>query len=169
MKTAAELINQTSGDVEYYTPLPILEAARDMVGQFELDPFSNAEANKRVQAMRFFTKEDDGLKQSWECQSFWMNHPFSKTLNPLCVLKVVAEHEIGRAGEGFCLTYACTSERWFQPLLDRPQCFLSPRTNYHLPDGTLKKGVTKGSVVTYFGSRVSFFKGCFRHLGKVKV
>jgi hypothetical protein len=67
------------------------------------------------------------------------------------------------------ITYACTSEKWFQPLLQKPQCFLSPRTNYYLPDGSVKKGVTKGSVVTNFGADVSRFREAFASLGVVKI
>ena len=62
---AAQLINQDSGDVEWYTPPEILDVARAVLGGFDLDPFSCAVANERVQAARFFTKEDDALKQEW--------------------------------------------------------------------------------------------------------
>jgi hypothetical protein len=79
------------------------------------------------------------------------------------------EFKMGRTSEACAITYACTSEEWFQPLLNRPQCFLSPRTNYLLPDGSVLKGVTKGSVVTYYGPHIQRFAECFAHLGTVKV
>jgi len=50
-----------------------------------------------------------------------------------------------------------------------PQCFLQPRTNYYLPDGSLKKGVTKGSVVTYMGPNLKRFREVFTKHGVVKV
>lgn len=167
---AAQQINQTSGAVEYYTPPHILAAARKALGveQFDLDPFSSSEANKRVLARNFFTAETDGFKQRW-FGSVWMNHPFSAELNPRAIQKLEDEYTFGDVLEACCITYACTSERWFQPLLHRPQCFLHPRTNYYLPDGTVKKGVTKGSVVTYYGDDTLRFRDAFRGLGAVKI
>ena len=161
-------INATSGAVEYYTPLEIIESARSVLGRIDLDPFSSEAANLRVKADRFYTIKEDGLKQEWVGR-FWMNHPFGKGMNRPCIEKVELEHRMGRAVEGMCITYAATSEKWFRPLLNRPQCYLTPRTNYFLPDGTLKTGVTKGSVVTYFGRNVSKFAHEFSSHGIVKV
>lgn len=63
--TAAQLINQTSGDVEYYTPAFIVEAAREVLGgRIELDPASCDFANQTVKARRIFT--DPGLEQVGE-------------------------------------------------------------------------------------------------------
>jgi len=57
------------------------------------------------------------------------------------------------------------------PLLAFPQCFIHGRTNYYLADGTLKKGVTKGSVVTYVGpaEKWDMFKEVFSSIGTVKI
>ena len=168
MMTAHQQINQTSGDVEYYTPPAIIAAAYLVLGTIDLDPASSATANERVKAVRIFTKADDGLQQEWHGK-VWMNHPFGKKVNAKWIKKLEEEYRSGRVQEALCLTYACTSEKWFQPLLQRPQCFLCPRTNYYLPDGSLKMGVTKGSVVTYFGTNVEGFSKAFASLGVVKV
>lgn len=61
----AQLINQTSGDVEYYTPPFIIEAARRVMGGIDLDPASSEIANRTVKATRYFTEADDGLQQEW--------------------------------------------------------------------------------------------------------
>lgn len=168
-RAAHRLINQDSGDVEFYTPIKIIDAARRVMGQIELDPFSSAAANAHVKAARYFTPADDGLAQQWITPAFWMNHPFGRIMTPLCIAKVEAEHTSGRAVQGLCVTFAATSERWFQPLLRRPQCYLSPRLNYYLPDGSIKRGVTKGSVITYFGSDVAAFAREFGAFGVIKV
>jgi len=165
---AHQLINQTSGIVEYYTPPHIIAAARRVLGVIDLDPASSTKANERVRAYQIFTEADDGLTKEWHGR-VWMNHPFGLVQNPLWVQKLEREYLSGRTIEACCIAYACTSEKWFQPLLRRPQCFLSPRTNYLLPDGTVKKGVSKGSVVTYYGSDVEKFAREFGSLGVVKV
>ena len=164
----AQRINQTSGDVEYYTPPAILHAARRTMGKIDLDPFSSRAANLRVGAAKIFTAEDDGFSRHWH-GSIWMNHPFGRAYNRRAIEKLEKEFLAGRVIDACCITYACTSEAWFQPLLRRPQCFLCPRTNYFLPDGSLKRGVTKGSVVTYYGFESERFAVEFASLGVVKM
>ena len=168
--SAAQLINQTSGDVEIYTPGNIIEAARRTLGgTISLDPASSEEANRRVQALRWYGREADGLSQPWEAQTLWMNHPFSKAGNKLWIDKLVMSFGRGHVREACCITFASTSEKWFQPLMAFPQCFLSPRTNYLRPDGSVYRGVTKGSVVTYLGHSVGTFREAFAGMGTVKV
>jgi ParB family chromosome partitioning protein len=164
---ASQLINQDSGNTEYYTPTSIIEMARLCMGSIDLDPASSAAANERVRATRYFSVEDNGLEQEWH-GNIWLNHPFSRQNNKLWVSKLVAEYQSNHVLQACCITFAATSERWFRPLLERPQCFISGRTNYYLPDGSIKKGVTKGSVVTYFGPNIAQFYESFRHLGIIK-
>lgn len=163
---AAQLINQTSGEVEYYTPMGIVEAVRRVMGSIGLDPASSDKANERIQAECYFAEADNGLAQEWG-GNVWMNHPFGRMNNPLWINKLIAEYRSGNVYQACCITYANTSEGWFQPLYNYPMCFLSPRTNYYLPDGTLKRGVSKGSVVTYMGPNNLSFAWEFRHLGRV--
>lgn len=168
-----QLINQTSGDVEYYTPQPIIEAARKTLGYIQLDPASSRAANERVKAVLFFTDQTDGLARYWGTPSspstVWLNHPFSRKTNARWVNHLIEEYTSRRVSAACCITFAATSEAWFQPLLHFPQCFLCPRVNYVLPDGSVKKGVTKGSVVTYLGPDWPAFCAAFSGFGVIKV
>lgn len=168
MSNSAQLINQTSGKTEYYTPPAIIKAARLCMGGISLDPASSDIANNRVRADVFYDEKDDGLSLSWN-GNIWLNHPFSRKGNPMWISKLLNEVLLGNAAQACCITYACTSEAWFRPLLTKPQCFLIPRTNYLLPDGTVYRGVTKGSVVTYFGRDNKTFADAFSALGVVKI
>lgn len=166
MPNAATLINQTSGKVEYYTPAEIVEAARRVMGSIDLDPASSPAANARVRATRIFTAADDGLSRPWGGK-VWMNHPFGRKTNRPWIDKLVGEYRSGRVSQACCITFASTSEAWFQPLLDFPICFLSPRVNYLLPNGETLEGVTKGSCVAYLGDQLDRFVAVFRPLGRV--
>lgn len=168
-KADHQRINATSGCVDYYTPKPIIDAARKTMGSIDLDPASSLAANNVVRATRYFTKDDDGLTKRWDATAVYMNHPFGRGLNGLWINKLLSEFKDEHFSQACCITYACTSESWFQPLLDYPQCFLCPRTSYILPDGTPLKGNTKGSVVTYLGPMVGRFSEAFGLLGKIKV
>jgi hypothetical protein len=169
MKDNAQLINQDSGNTEYYTPMDIVDMAREVMGGIDLDPFSSEQANERVKAKKYYTIEDDGLlNRIWEGR-LWINHPFGRKMNKQVIEKLVRQYEMGYISQACCITFAATSEKWFRPLLQYPQCFIHGRTNYYLPDGTIKKGVTKGSVVTYLGDNVEKFKEVFSEIGTVKI
>jgi len=74
---AHKLINQDSGDFEYYTPTEIIEAARVVMGNIDLDPASCDFANETVLAKKYYSKLDNGLSKEWH-GNIWMNHPFGK-------------------------------------------------------------------------------------------
>lgn len=169
-----QLINQDSGNTEWFTPPEIIEAARTVMCKIDLDPASCSEANKIVKADRFYTKEEDGLALPW-FGNVWLNHPFSKANNPKWITKLLYEYSISVATgkrnmyQACCICFAATSEKWFRPLLYLPQCFLYRRTNYLNEAGEKVKGVTKGSVVTYIGPNVDRFADIFTTMGVVKV
>lgn len=60
---------------EWFTPPKIIELVREVMGSIDLDPCSCEEANKTVQASRFFTKEDDGLLRDWMGPNIFVNPP----------------------------------------------------------------------------------------------
>lgn len=169
------LINQDSGKVEYYTPSNIIEAAREVLGAIDLDPFSSLAANATVKAYAYRTRisGERTFTDPWTVDgkraSVWMNHPFSRAMNARCIRKLIDEYEKHNVRAACCITFASTSEAWFRPLLDYPQCFLFPRTNYLDAQGNKVRGVTKGSVVTYLGPDTARFARVFSALGTVKV
>lgn len=201
-----QLVNQSSGIVEYYTDPRIPGAAREVMGGIDLDPASCLLANAfGVFASRIFTKEDNGLVHDWDGR-VWLNHPFHRGENPCpedrtrCDKKVcvrptgadkkgpprghidyripsnkdwigtaVLEYESGNATALILICFSSTSESWFRPLLSYPLCFLTPRTNYYRPDGSLAGDVSKGSVVAYMGTKPARFKRIFEEKHKLGV
>jgi len=146
----------------------------------------------KKEGLRNLADINGGLDRDWY-GNVWMNHPFSRTEAPckdncekqICqkrgyhtsipipgnkewIERFVDEYENGNVNQACCITYSNTSETWFKPLLNYLQCFVYGRVNYYLPDGTIKQGVTKGSVVTYLGNNTEKFKQAFSKFGKVK-
>jgi len=134
------------------------------------------------------------LNRSWNAETLWLNAPFGtpdSACKPGCtkvrcrkrgwhtaaplpgmrhwISHLVGEHEAGRYKEAITITFASLSEGWFQPLAAYPVCQPHKRINYLLPDGTVYRGVTKGSVLTYVGPNVARFAEVFNRLGTVKV
>lgn len=95
-----QLINQTSGNTEWYTPSYIIDAARGVMGGIDLDPASSESANRFVGARVFFAKPGHyqdapfpgfvsplpvryydgrgGLAEKWYGR-VWLNHPFGNS------------------------------------------------------------------------------------------
>ncbi|MBK9263042.1 MAG: hypothetical protein IPM54_24970 [Polyangiaceae bacterium] len=60
---------------EWWTPLEVVDPARELFGGFGLDPASCAGANRIVGARRFFGAGDDGLSREWRARIVWCNPP----------------------------------------------------------------------------------------------
>lgn len=59
---------------DWMTPRWLVEKCRWVLGRFDLDPASSEQANEVVKADRYFTAEQDGLKQDWYGRVF-LNPP----------------------------------------------------------------------------------------------
>jgi len=81
-KAMAEANNTTAtkwtGDPESYTPAVYIEAARAVMGGIDLDPASNALAQKTVKASRWYGEQENGLLQKWEGRVIPWHPPFSR-------------------------------------------------------------------------------------------
>jgi hypothetical protein len=113
-----QFIQQDSGVSEWYSPSPIIEAARRVMRGIDLDPASSAAANETVQAASFFSTADDGLSRPWRGR-VWLNPPFAE--NARFIAKLVAEYEAGNVTEACCLTFASLDTEWARLLLRFPR------------------------------------------------
>jgi ParB family transcriptional regulator, chromosome partitioning protein len=161
---------QCTGQNEWYTPEEYVRAARDVLGDIELDPASCAAANECVRALRFFTKEDDGLTQEWRAKTLWMNPPYAQPLIGQFIEKLVSEIDVGNVEEAVVLTNDSSDTVWFQSAGRKSQaiCLTRGRISFLSSDGE-KGSPLQGQAFFYFGSNAEQFAQRFQSIGLVVV
>lgn len=149
---------------EWFTPPKYITSARKVQGIIDLDPASCAEANKIIQATRFYTEVDDGLSKPWTGRVF-LNPPFSKAGK--FVSKLVECFKAGDVIEAIllCSSNASTAN-WFQPLFSYSICFHRRRIKFiDSRTMTVKGANSTGSLFVYLGQNVDRFVNEFSQYG----
>ena len=151
----------SSTTFESYTPAVYVDAAREVMGDIDLDPASSAEANQTVGAARYFSLEDDGLSHDWHGR-VWLNPPYGRSLTAAFVSKAVEEFNATRTTATVLLLNAYGFDAsWFQPLWDHTLCFTDHRIRFY------GGGPTFGSLFVYLGAEKPRFAGRFAEFGAV--
>lgn len=169
----ARAILHSSESAEWYTPREIIEAAREVMGQIELDPASCAEANETVRARRYYTAEVDGFRQCWASPAMWLNPPYgrdedARSNQGAWLHLAINAHRAGYVEQACCLVNAVPGNKWFEPLWAFPLCFLRGRVRFVPPAGVgAKASPTHSSVVVYMGANSGAFVRVFGKLGTV--
>jgi len=152
-----------TGAYEWYTPAPIIEAARAVMGGIDLDPASCPLAQDTVQAAHYFTEAENGLDQIWQGRVF-VNPPFAHP-----TVKYFAEKLLASSGvtEAIWLSNACTDTPWWHALAAQGAvCFPLGRIKFSSPDGP-GQSPTLGQVIVYLGPHRDRFRAVFAPIGVV--
>ena len=171
-----EIPDKEKGD-ENYTPDYFIEACRNFLGWFDLDPFSNAIAQKSVRAKTFWTKHDNALTKDWTPYlKKFVNPPYSQRLIGKCIDKIL---EFCAIGETILIVNSSTSAKWFQRCKNACSAYLNPskRLPFYNPyreiqylNGTKKRsGNEYDQTVFYFGTRPLEFAKAMEHLGSCSI
>lgn len=99
-------VHFSSAKDEWSTPQDFFDALNQEFN-FTLDPCATIENAKCV---KFFTKEQDGLAQSWESERVFMNPPYGRTIKDW-MRKAVEEAK--RGALVVCLVPARTDTHWW--------------------------------------------------------
>jgi phage N-6-adenine-methyltransferase len=115
-----------TGQNECYTPSQFLDAARAVLGSFDLDPASSEAAQRVVKAERFYTKEDDGLTKPWYGR-VWLNPPYGRLLMTRFVAKLLDELQAGNVSSAIMLAHSFTDTTWWQASYSQCDAACFPR------------------------------------------
>jgi hypothetical protein len=158
-----------SGDNEWYTPAKYIELARDVLGQIDLDPASNAIAQQTVGAKKYYTAENSGLDEGW-FGNVWMNPPYSRREIKLFAEKIVSEIEAGNVSSAIVLTNNSGDTAWHQKLAraSSAMCVTLGRIKFESPTRA-SNSPAMGQSFFYFGGNVALFKNVFSSIGRIAV
>ena len=160
---------------ENYTPEYYIKFFRDLFGQFDLDGFSCAAANQTVQALKYFTKEDDALSQDF---SIYTNKFFNPPYSDMdrCIAKILAYKHIGST---LILVNSNTDSNWYQKSVKETRnngayLLFKKRIEFVNTKRILRKQLTgkgsgnnKGQTMFCYGDRVAEFIDHAKSLGVV--
>jgi ParB family chromosome partitioning protein len=159
-------VANNTGNNEWYTPPAIIDAAREVLGDFDLDPASSEIANATVQAPLFYTAETDGLAQDWPIGRIWCNPPYATGLIGRFATRLAAEFR--RGSTGIVLTNNATETAWFQELagVSSAICFPLSRVRFLRPEGEAGAPL-QGQAIFYSGADADGFAERFAAFGIV--
>ena len=165
---------------EWYTPARYIEAARAVMGRIDLDPASCEQANRVVQAQRYYTSQQNGLLQPWYGRIF-LNPPYGTTgINDhaghthtgqsrikLFTQKLLQSYQDGTVSQAILLCRADPSAYWFSPLWHYPICFVGGNFYFDSPKGLGTAKHRFGTCFVYLGPGVHTFIDVFCQFGRV--
>jgi phage N-6-adenine-methyltransferase len=165
MAMYGETVRGRSGDDEWHTPASVLDLARAVLGDIDLDPASNAEAQKIVKAKRYLAHADNGLDKPWRGR-VWLNPPYSQPHITAFVDKLIQERRSGRVTAAIMLTNNSTDAAWFHAALECANVvnFTRGRIAFCKPSGVIG-APPQGQAFFYFGHASERFVSVFASLG----
>ena len=158
-------VAQNSGENEWYTPPNFIESARVVMGSIDTDPASCEVANRTVKAKRFFTKEDNGLRQTWS-GNVWMNPPYAQPLMTNFAEAITCKFNEREFRQGIVLVNNATETQWFQRMAGSASAVCFPKTRVKFLDPEGKPGAPlQGQAIIYFGENAEAFVSEFSQYG----
>ena len=152
-------VTNNSGEVEWYTPAEVIAAAREVMGDIDLDPASCDTANDIVNAAEFYDKEQDGLSLEWHGRVF-MNPPYAAGLVGVFTDKLLSHVRTESVSEAVVLVNNATETKWFQALAQASDaiCFPKSRIRFWNPNRNESMTGLQGQAVVYFGPNTGRFR-----------
>jgi len=161
-------VAQSTGENEWDTPSEIIQSARQTMGNIDVDPASNEQANERIQADTFYTDKNNGLDKVWD-GNVWMNPPYSQPLVVDFCKVLVEKYESKEINQACVLVNNATETVWFQNMLKICKCVCFPKSRIKFIDKDEKPSGAplQGQAILYFGQNEDKFASEFSKYGLI--
>ena len=167
----------TSETPEWYTPAQVITCVETLFGHIDLDPCSNAKGeDANVPARVHFTREDDGLSQSWRLAPYtdedgdtshavraYVNPPYGDEIDAW-VERTVSAYTSGEITEAVLLVPGRPGSGWWRRLRAYAVCLVDGRLRFVGAD----TGAPFPSALFYLGSDLEGFVDSFGGIGEVR-
>ena len=147
MKTGFTHDSVDNKTVDWYTPAYVVDTLRECGANFTLDPCAPAGGVPWLNMPKHYSLADDGLKQSWDGESVWLNPPYGR--NTPVWLEKLADWNTGIA-----LVFARTDCAWFHEAVKVASAALFLKGRIKFVDGlgkTAGNGAGAGSMLIAYG------------------
>jgi hypothetical protein len=154
--------------VEWYTPPIYIEMARRVLGGIDLDPASNEVAQAWIQAAKYFTVVEDGLKQSWQGR-VWCNPPYGRDVKRW-LAKAITSYQSGDVDAAIVLLNR-SGASWYRELRKKVAavCEVDKRIAFLDATGFPQGSPRYNNDFLYLGQNVELFQEVFKPLGEVRL
>jgi hypothetical protein len=159
-------VGQATGAYEWYSPAPLVEAARQVLGAFDLDPASSDQANTVIKAAQYYTLHDDGLALPWHGR-IWLNPPYALELITKFLAKLVACAGAGEITAAAVLVNNATETEWFQSIAPIATAIAFPKGRVQFWRDGASATPLQGQAVIYIGDQPAVFRATFAPYGFV--
>lgn len=152
---------EITGD-DWYTPIEIIEKAREVLGTIELDPATHVIANAKFNIPSIFTFSQNGLIQPWcdenqQPRRIWLNPPFENW--KLFLNKAIEEINKGHVHSIIMLGFTRTiTAQYFSKLLEIVDavCVISGRFTFWGHESQ-SESAPDGVILLYWGPDIAKF------------
>lgn len=154
---------------EASTPAWFGKLVVDVFGRpIDLDPACNLFAANVLRPARFYTKADNGLKQSWVADTLFLQPPYSAALVQEFADKFRREFMNASFEESIALFNVATETEWQQSLMEicDSLCFPKKRIQFEYKGEPIQGSNRFAQVVFYTGPNAKRFVEVFSELGK---
>ena len=174
-------VQHSSKSFRWFTPIPLVEAAREVLGTIDLDPASEPEANEIILATRIITEAENALNPNtpWRLEGETarkgiLNPPGGKVKNKsraaLFWQRTLDEYYKGNIESliffSFSLNLLRTSQQCTEWVLDFPTCIFRSRIAYRDPEGK-SDSPPADSMAILVGKGTLKFNEVFSNFGRV--
>lgn len=169
---------------DWLTPVYLLDMAKEVLGEIDLDPASSEMGNARVRAKQYRTVATDGLQGAWGSPQFprtiFLNPPGGKVKNlsktALFWKKLMHERDLWNVRHAIFLAFSAealqnTQGKDCDPIMSFPFCVPAKRIRFDFPGPALKSAPSHSNVVVYVPGRVDEtrrFRDVFGRIGAVR-